>query len=213
MLSGKRELNRHGPGVLAAQQIFTCRYGTRRLTEDSRLKNWRRFRQLAVCTAAWLAVTGLVSNPLLAAECDVEPAVANLDFVLEDMHGNDVALSDYRGDVILLDFWATWCAPCRIEIPGFIEMLDAHGAKGFSVLGISIDDSPDALVAYAEELEMDYPVLVGDGRDDVKDAFGPLIGFPTTYLIDRDGTICHKHTGFVPKQRFVQEILGLLAEE
>jgi len=144
------------------------------------------------------------------AECTAAPKAADLDFVLKDMHGNDVALSDYAGKIVLLDFWATWCAPCRIEIPGFIKLYEAHQAKGFEVLGISIDDPPDALQDYAAELGMSYPVLIGDARDDVKESYGPLIGFPTTFIIDRDGNICHRHIGYAPFEQFEMEILALL---
>jgi cytochrome c biogenesis protein CcmG/thiol:disulfide interchange protein DsbE len=156
---------------------------------------------------------GLVSKPLYSQQqeaCTVTDKAANLDFVLLDMDGAEVKLSDYLGIVILLDFWATWCAPCRIEIPGFIELFDKYEARGLSILGVSVDDSVDALQLYAEEMEMDYPVLIGDGRDDVKDAFGPLYGFPTTFLINREGDICHQHTGYAPKEQFEQEILSLL---
>ena len=142
--------------------------------------------------------------------CSVEDKTANLDFTLLDMDGNELKLSDYKGKVILLDFWATWCAPCRIEIPGFIELFDSYEDRGLVVLGISVDDSVEALQLYAEDMEMDYPVLIGDQRDDVKDAYGPLYGFPTTFLINRDGSICHQHTGFAPKERFESEILQLL---
>jgi len=163
--------------------------------------------------ACSLMLLGLVSKPLYSQQqeaCTVTDKAANLDFVLLDMDGAEVKLSDYLGIVILLDFWATWCAPCRIEIPGFIELFDKYEARGLSILGISVDDSVDALQLYAEEMEMDYPVLIGDGRDDVKDAFGPLYGFPTTFLINREGDICHQHTGYAPKEQFEQEILSLL---
>ena len=112
--------------------------------------------------------------------------------------------------MIILDFWATWCAPCRIEIPGFIELLDQYESQGFAVLGVSIDDTVESLELYMEEMEMDYPVLVGAGRDDVFDTYGPLEGFPTTYLIDRDGNLCQKHIGFSPKEQFEMELLELL---
>lgn len=147
---------------------------------------------------------------LASAACTARPEAANFDFTLTDMHGNEVDLADHAGNVILLDFWATWCAPCRIEIPGFIEMVERYGPRGFSVLGISIDDSPKALQDYAAELGMNYPVLVGDGRDDVKEAYGPIIGFPTSIVIDRDGTICHRHVGYTVKERFVEDIEELL---
>ncbi|MFL2855777.1 MAG: TlpA family protein disulfide reductase [Pseudohongiellaceae bacterium] len=145
-----------------------------------------------------------------SASCSVKDRSANLEFTLQDMHGNDVQLWDYRGKVILLDFWATWCAPCRIEIPGFIELLDKYEDQGLAILGISVDDPVDSLLFYAEEMKMDYPVLIGDGRDDVKESYGPLIGFPTTFLIDREGDICYSHSGFAPKQQFETEILSLL---
>lgn len=166
----------------------------------------------ALVTVAVLVVLPFLSSAQddTAGTCTAEPLPANLDFMLKDMHGDDIALSDYAGKVILLDFWATWCAPCRIEIPGFVEMVETYAERGLAVLGVSIDDPPDALLPYAEELGMNYPVLIGDGRDDLKDSYGPLIGFPTSFIIDRSGTICHKHTGFSPKDRFVREIEALL---
>lgn len=160
---------------------------------------------------------GLFLTPVLvltqeseSARCSVQDRQADLDFTLKDLHGDDVLLSDYQGDVILLDFWATWCTPCRIEIPGFIEMYDTYSDREFTVLGISVDDPVDSMQLFASEMGMNYPVLVGDGRDDVKEAFGPLIGFPTTIIIDRDGAICHQHTGFAPRQQFEIEIKALL---
>ena len=132
------------------------------------------------------------------------------EFTLDNPAGEPQSIGSWPGKALLINFWATWCAPCRIEIPGFIELFDKYEARGLSILGISVDDSVDALQLYAEEMEMDYPVLIGDGRDDVKDAFGPLYGFPTTFLINREGDICHQHTGYAPKEQFEQEILSLL---
>jgi peroxiredoxin len=126
------------------------------------------------------------------------------------MNGGDLTLGDYRGKVLLLDFWATWCAPCKIEIPGFVELYDKYRDQGFEVVGISVDDPVDSLRDFAMQLNMNYPVLIGDGRDDVKDAFGPLIDFPTTFVIARDGTVCSEHVGFAPKQQFEDEIKSLL---
>ena len=157
-----------------------------------------------------LSASILLTSVNAAAECAADAEMANLEFTLKDMNGNDVYLAEHLGNVMLIDFWATWCAPCRIEIPGFIEMFDDYEAQGFSVFGISLDDTPEALQAYAEEMGMDYNVLVGDGRDDVKEALGPIIGVPTALIIDRDGKVCHKHSGFAPKEQFVAEIESLL---
>jgi thiol-disulfide isomerase/thioredoxin len=142
--------------------------------------------------------------------CDADAEIANLDFVVEDMNGENLRLSDYKGQVILLDFWATWCAPCRIEIPGFIELYDEYGPQGFVVIGFDVDDPVPAIQSFAAELEINYPVLVGADRDDVKDAYGPPVGYPTSFIIDREGKICASHTGFVPKETFEQQILALL---
>ena len=167
-------------------------------------------KQLTKTACVLVAHSLMFASGAAVAECSLEAKPANLDFTLQDMHGNPVHLADYAGNVILIDFWATWCGPCRIEIPGFIEMVENYGPQGFSVLGISIDDPADALQLYAEELGMNYPVLVGDGRDDVKDEYGPLIGFPTSYIIDRDGNLCHRHIGFTPKEQFIADVESLL---
>ena len=157
----------------------------------------------------WISIAS-VSAQVNSASCTETDRKANLNFVLKDINGSDVTLSDYRGKVILLDFWATWCAPCRIEIPGFIDLYDQYEKDGLEVLGISVDDPISTLLLYTEDMGMDYPVLIGDQRDDVKDAFGPLLGFPSTFLINREGMICHQHIGFTPKEKFEREILELL---
>ena len=145
-----------------------------------------------------------------AGVCDPDGKVANLDFVLKDMNGKDVMLSAYKGKVILLDFWATWCAPCRIEIPNFVDLYKKYQSQGFVVLGVSVDDPISKLKPFVRELKMNYPVLIGLNRDDVKDAFGPPPGYPTSFIIGRDGKICSEHTGFVPKEEFERKIQALM---
>lgn len=167
-------------------------------------------RRKLLTTLLGVGLAALVPLGARADGCDADAQMANLDFVVQDMNGNDVALSDYKGQVILLDFWATWCAPCRIEIPGFIELYDQYGPDGFVVIGFDVDDPIPAIRSFAAELEMDYPVLVGADRDDVMDAYGPPVGFPTSFIIDREGKICTSHTGFATKETFEAEILGLL---
>ena len=129
------------------------------------------------------------------AACPADAKTANLNFTMKDMDGRDVRLSDYKGKVILLDFWATWCGPCKYEIPSFVQLQDRYGKDGFQVLGVSVDDPPEKLAPFAREYKMNYPVLQGLGHNDVQDAYGPIWGIPISVLISREGKICGKHMG------------------
>ena len=122
----------------------------------------------------------------------------------------DVKLSDYKGKVILLDFWATWCGPCKVEIPWFLEFQQKYGKAGLQVIGISVDDPLDKLEPFVKEMKMTYPVLQGLGKDNVQDAYGPMVGLPVTVMISRDGKICSKHVGLGKKETFESEIKALL---
>jgi len=167
---------------------------------------------------SWVAAVGVVLGVLVTASaqasrpdtCNVGPREAPLDFTLSSVDGGEITLSDYAGRVILLDFWATWCAPCRDEIPGLIELYERYGDAGFVVLGVAVDDEKAAVEAYVEELGMSYPVLVEDGRYELRDAYGPLVGFPTSFLITREGTICVRHVGIASKEQHEAEIEALL---
>ena len=144
--------------------------------------------------------------------CDAKRKTANLNFKVKDMDGREVNLADYKGKVILLDFWATWCGPCKVEVPWFVEFQSKYRDRGFVVLGVSVDDPVDKLKAFAATYKMNYPVLVGDGREDLIDrAYGPMWGLPTTFLIGRDGNICRKHMGMAAKEQFEKEIVALLS--
>jgi thiol-disulfide isomerase/thioredoxin len=134
---------------------------------------------------------------------------ARLDFTLKDMHGVDVNLASFKGKVILLNFWATWCGPCRAEIPSLVELQEQY-ADDLVVLGLSVDDTADKLLPYAAEFKMNYPVLVGNGREDVQEAFGPLFGIPVSVIIGRDGIIAKKHSGIATKEQIEREIKALL---
>ena len=142
--------------------------------------------------------------------CPANAPAANLDFTIEDMHGRDVRLADHKGKVVLLNFWATWCPPCKMEIPWFVEFQDRYGAKGFQALGVSVDDPPQKLPPFAQEYKVNYPLLVGFDRDDVQRAYGPIFGIPVTVIIGRDGKVCVKHIGPVTKEQFESEIKSLL---
>ena len=142
--------------------------------------------------------------------CPANAKEANLDFTVSDMNGQPVRLADYKGKVILLDFWATWCGPCRIEIPHFVELQKKYGPQGLVVLGFSVDDTVERLKPFASEFDMNYPVLVGLGREDVREALGPIWAMPTTLLISRDGRICRRNTGIQGKERYERDIQALL---
>jgi len=142
--------------------------------------------------------------------CDPPARAANLRFTLKNMDGKDVTLSAHKGKVILLNFWATWCAPCKIEIPGLVELFNKYEREGLVVLGVSVDDPVSKLRPFAEQFKMNYPILVGNGREDLLTSFAPLHGVPRSFLIARDGTICKRHTGIAPKEVFEREIKSLL---
>jgi len=145
-----------------------------------------------------------------AVACNPNARPANLNFTLKDLNGKDVKLASFKGKVILLNFWATWCGPCKIEIPWFNEFQLKYKDRGFVVLGISADDTVEQLKPFVAEQKMGYPVLVGLGRDDVQEALGPVYGLPTTLLISRDGKICQTHVGLAKRAEFEKGILGLL---
>jgi peroxiredoxin len=145
-----------------------------------------------------------------AGVCDADPKPANLDFTLKDMNGQPVNLAAYKGKVILLDFWATWCGPCKLEIPGFVDLQSKYGQAGLQVLGVSVDDTVDKLKPFANQFKMNYPVLQGLDHEDIQDAYGPMYGIPTTVLITRDARVCKKHIGLSTIASFEKEIKSLL---
>lgn len=134
---------------------------------------------------------------------------APLDFTLKDMNGIDVKLASFKGKVIVLNFWATWCGPCRVEIPYLIELQRQYG-EDLVVLGVSVDDPAEKLKPYAVEMKINYPLLVGNGRQDFQDAYGPFWGIPVTVFVSRDGLIHKKHSGIASKEQFEHEITSLL---
>jgi peroxiredoxin len=133
------------------------------------------------------------------------------DFTLKDAEGKTVHLSDYKGKVVLLDFWATWCGPCRIEIPWFMEMQRKNRDKGFEVLGVSMDDEGwDVVRPFLKELSINYRVMIGN--DATASEYGGVDSLPTTFLIDREGKIAAVHVGLAAKKDFedgVNELLDL----
>lgn len=143
------------------------------------------------------------------AACMANAKPANFDFTLKDVDGNQVSLASYKGKVVLLNFWATWCGPCKAEIPGFVRLQEKYRDQ-LVIVGYSVDDTAEKAKAYAAEYKMNYPILLGEGREDVQDAYGPIWGIPASFVISKDGKVCRKHMGIAPEAVFEKEVVALM---
>jgi thiol-disulfide isomerase/thioredoxin len=140
------------------------------------------------------------------------------EVAFKDLDGTDATLGQYKGKVVLVNFWATWCDPCYVEIPWLIEMQQKYEAKGFTVLGIAMDEEGKSAVApflakerfnvNGQKLPMNYPIVIGN--DNVADKFGGLLGYPTSFLISRDGKIVKKVQGLISYEELTKAIESLL---
>ena len=158
----------------------------------------------AACSPAEIAANPAGQNLKPAAERNPAP-----DFELKDMSGKPARLSDYRGQVVLLNFWATWCGPCKLEIPWFVEFEQKHKDRGFAVLGVSMDeDGWEVVKPYLDRARVNYRILMGD--NEVATLYGGVDSLPTTFLIDREGRIAAVHIGLVSKNAYESDIKTLL---
>ena len=152
-----------------------------------------------VCVAAigmaWLtAVSPAPGAEITGKDPAGSPGAAAPDFALTNLAGTTVRLSDFKGKIVLLDFWATWCAPCREEIPGFIQLQKQYSGRGFTVLGIALDDDGAAVVRpLAQKLGVNYPLVIGNTQ--VAASYGGIQAVPTAFLIGRDGRILKTFVG------------------
>jgi cytochrome c biogenesis protein CcmG/thiol:disulfide interchange protein DsbE len=135
------------------------------------------------------------------------------DFTLKDANGNSVKLSDFRGKVVLLNFWATWCGPCALEIPWFVEFQQQLKSRGLEVVGVSMDEEGwSAIKPFIAEHKVNYRILLGD--DSVSQLYGGVDSLPTTFIIDREGRIAvPPHVGLAGKNEYLQEIQSVLNEK
>ena len=167
-----------------------------------------------------LRVAGCVAAALLIAGCATEqqseaapketkarkPAPA---FALKDADGRTVNLTDYKGKVVLLNFWATWCGPCKIEIPWFVDFEQRYKDRGFAVLGVAMDDEGWEIVKpYLTRTKVNYRILLGN--DKIATDYGGVDSLPTTFIIDKSGQIASTHVGLVSKSDYENEIVQLL---
>ncbi|MGE5204687.1 MAG: TlpA family protein disulfide reductase [Chlamydiota bacterium] len=129
---------------------------------------------------------------------------------LTDLNGQKLDLASYKGDVVLVDFWATWCSPCRAEIPHFVNLQNKYRSQGFRVVGISMDDGPSPVREFYGKYKMNYPVAMGSAK--LAEQFGGVLGLPVSFLIGRDGRIYARHVGETDAAVFESEIKQLLTQ-
>jgi cytochrome c biogenesis protein CcmG/thiol:disulfide interchange protein DsbE len=132
-------------------------------------------------------------------------------FKLKDSSGGEVQLADLKGKVVLLNFWATWCGPCEVEIPWFIEFERKYKDRGFTVLGVSFDDDGWISVRpYMAAHKINYRIAIGS--DELSQVYGGVDSLPTSFIIDRNGRIAATHVGLVDKRDYQDEIIKLLED-
>lgn len=131
-------------------------------------------------------------------------------FERNDFQGRKVSLSSYRGKVVLLNFWATWCTPCLAEMPRFVEWQKAYGDKGLQIIGISMDDEASSAKKMEQKLHLNYPVVMGDEK--LGDSYGGVMGLPITIIVDPMGKIRYRHQGVTDLKQIEKEFSALLVK-
>ena len=133
------------------------------------------------------------------------------DFTLESLDGKNIQLSGYKGQAVLLNFWATWCGPCKIEMPWFVDLQKEYGPQGLQIVGVAMDDaSKDDIAKFVKEMGVNYPILIG--KEAVGNDYGGVNVLPTTFFIDRDGKIVAREFGLQSRSLFVDNIKKSLAQ-
>lgn len=145
----------------------------------------------------------------VAASTPIKDATAP-DFALQSLEGKTVRLSDLRGKAVLLNFWATWCAPCKIEMPWFVELQKQYGPEGLQIVGVAMDDaSPKDVADFTQEMGVNYPVLLG--KETVGDAYGGVQFLPENFYIDRNGKVMDRAFGLKGRSEIEDEIRKIIA--
>ncbi len=170
-------------------------------------------KSLALITVAAVGLLFSCSGPTPSASTTASKSASDRKaapgFTLKDADGQNVKLSDYRGKVVLLNFWATWCGPCQLEIPWFIDFQKQYKSQGLEVIGVSMDDDGWAAIKpFVAAHKLNYRILLGN--DSVTQLYGGIDSLPTTFLIDRSGRIAKVHVGLAGRNEYLDEIKSLL---
>jgi len=166
---------------------------------------------LIVAAGLLLIIAIIVRHPSITHQQIAVQQQPAPDFSLKDLSGQPLTLSSHRGKVVLLDFWATWCVPCKDEIPHFIDFQNRYGSQGFQVIGLSMDDDEQLVRTFRDKLKMNYPVAMGSVQ--LAEQYGGVLGLPITFIIDRQGRIISKHIGATDASAFETEIRNLLPNQ
>ena len=171
---------------------------------DSRV-HAKRFRQV---------LAGLLLSACFAAsDAQTDKSIVGKhapEFTRTDLNGGKIDLASFRGKVVLLDFWATWCASCQVEMPAFVQWQRVYGPRGLQVIGISMDDDPALARRLAVKLRLNYPMAMGDEK--LGELYGGVLGLPLTYLIDRHGIVRARFQGETDLKTIETQMKALLAE-
>jgi cytochrome c biogenesis protein CcmG/thiol:disulfide interchange protein DsbE len=180
-----------------------------------------KFSMIVIILAAAAAIgfTGCKSGGSQAASLGTEkPLPSAPDVTFKDLEGKDVSIASLKGKVVLVNFWATWCEPCQVEIPWMIGFQKKYAGKGFTLLGVAMDEEGKSVVEpYVQKTQFDvdghpstmnYPIVLGN--DDLADKFGGLLGLPTTYVITREGKVAKRYIGLATESDLDKLIQSLL---
>ena len=173
------------------------------MSADTRVRSAiSRLQLAALLLTACFAVAGAQTTSLLNKKAP--------EFTLRDLNGGSIDLASFRGKVVLLDFWATWCAPCQVEMPRFAQWQRQYGPQGFQVIGISMDDDPALARKLYARLKLNYPVAMGDEK--LGELYGGVLGLPLTYLIDRNGEVRARFQGETDLKTIEMRLKALLSK-
>lgn len=177
-------------------------YRFSRLSSPPGLTSMSHKTGLLIALILWLA-----SPPLVLSQSEEGQRFPAFELLRSD--GTTFSSEAFAGKVTIVNFWATWCAPCRVEVPWFTEFKQEYGAQGFEIVGVTLDgDNAEAVDGFIRDLEINYPILTAD--EAILEAIGGIIGVPTTFILDRDGNVALKHIGLANRKQLVEKIEALV---